>query len=43
MVKPACRQAGEALFFVSSFTVADSLVLQNRQLLAVAKPKEHHN
>jgi len=30
------RQAGEALCFVSSFVVADSLVLRNRQLLVVA-------
>ena len=36
MVKPAYRQAGEALYFVSSFVVAESLVLRNRQLLVAA-------
>jgi len=36
MVKPA-QQAGEALCSVSSFVVAESFVLRNRQLLVAAK------
>ena len=35
--KLAVQWLNEALFFVSSFVVADSLVLRNRQLLEAAK------
>jgi len=35
--KLAAQWLNEALCFVSSFVVADSLVLQNRQLLVAAK------
>jgi len=35
--KLAVQWLNEALFFVSSFVVADSLVLRNRQLLVAAK------
>jgi len=35
--KLAVRWLNEALYFVSSFVVADSLVLRNRQLLVAAK------
>jgi hypothetical protein len=35
--KLAVQWSNEALFFVSSFVVADSLVLRNRQLLVAAK------
>jgi len=35
--KLAVQQLNEALCFVSSFVVADSLVLRNRQLLVAAK------
>jgi len=34
--KLAVQWLNEALFFVSSFVVADSLVLRNRQLLLAA-------
>jgi len=34
--KLAVQWLNEALFFVSSFVVADSLVLRNRQLLVAA-------
>jgi hypothetical protein len=34
--KLAAQWLNEALFFVSSFVVADSLVLRNRQLLVAA-------
>jgi len=38
VIKPACRQAGEALCpALRDFVVADSLVLRNRQLLVAAK------
>ena len=37
VVKPACRQAGEALCFVSSVVMADRFVLRNRQLLVAEK------
>jgi hypothetical protein len=36
VVKPAYRQAGEALFSVSSFVLADSFRLRNRQLRVAA-------
>lgn len=35
--KLAVQWLNEALYFVSSFVVADSLVLRNRQLLVAAK------
>jgi len=35
--KLAVQWLNETLFFVSSFVVADSLVLRNRQLLVAAK------
>ncbi len=35
--KLAVQRLNEALCFVSSFVVADSLVLRNRQLLVAAK------
>jgi len=35
--KLAVQWLNEALFFVASFVVADSLVLRNRQLLVAAK------
>jgi len=35
--KLAVQWLNEALFFVSSFLVADSFVLRNRQLLVAAK------
>ncbi|MEM8522956.1 hypothetical protein RCH19_002970 [Flavobacterium sp. PL12] len=35
--KLAVQWLNEALFFVSSFVMADSLVLRNRQLLVAAK------
>jgi uncharacterized membrane protein SirB2 len=35
--KLAVQWLNEALFFVSSFVVVDSLVLRNRQLLVAAK------
>jgi hypothetical protein len=38
--KLAVQWLNEALCFVSSFVVADSLVLRNRQLLVAAKPLE---
>jgi hypothetical protein len=37
VVKPAGRQAVEALYFVSSFVVADSFQLRSRQLLVAPK------
>jgi len=37
LAKVAVRCLNEALCFVSSFAVADSLVLRNRQLLVSAK------
>jgi hypothetical protein len=37
----AVQWLNETLYFVSSFVVADSLVLRNRQLLLAAKRWQH--